>query len=42
VKIEENKDKRCPIGMDSSQKESVDDILVNVVYVTENKPGIDP
>ena len=42
MKIEENEDKRCPIGMNSSQKESIDDVLVNVVDVAEDKPSIDP
>jgi len=41
VKIEENEDKRCPIGMNSSQKESIDDVLVNVVHVAEDEPSID-
>lgn len=40
MKIEKNKDKRCPIGMNSSQKKSIDNILVNVVHVTEDKPSI--
>ena len=40
MKIKKNKDKRCPIGMDSSQKETVNNILVNIVDVTKDEPGI--
>jgi len=42
VKIEKNKDKRCPIGVNGSQEETVDDILINIVDVTEDKSSVDP
>lgn len=41
MKVEKNKDKRCPIGMNGSQKESVNDVLVNVVDISEDKSSID-
>ena len=41
MKIEKNEDKRCPIGMDGSQKEPVDNILINIINITEDKSGVD-